>query len=204
MTEKYPDHETYRALYKRYYDGRDVAELLRLLKPIDGMRVLDLCGGDGRLSLAALVEGASNVELVDASAAMIPPPILADRHIHVRVQKVHDALLGLRMRLDSFDRIVCRQAVNYWLNTITAGLVSRVLKPSGVFVFNTFNQRPLEKPYVSEYELDGYAFTEVSWLVGDTVHHVQVRDGMAPHCTSFKWLSPDRLRTLLEPPFTLL
>ena len=204
MTKEYPDYERYRALYRRYYDGRDVAELLRLLEPLQDTRVIDLCGGEGRLTLAALAQGAREVALVDAEAAMIPPPLRQHEQVKVRVLPVHDALLAMRIRGESFDRVVCRQAVNYWLNEATAGLTARVLKSGGIFAFNTFNQMPTEKPRVMKYERDGHYFVEVSQLVGNMVHHLQARDGMEPHRTSFEWLPPVKLRSMLEPHFSVV
>lgn len=200
--ESYPDYETYQALYARYYD-RGVAELLKLLEPLDGTNVLDLCGGDGRLTLKALESGAKEVILVDAEPKMVPSLVWNHKQVRVVINKVHLALSNLIRDNERFDRIVCQQAVTYWLNEGTAERIAQVLKPGGFFVFNTFNQKPPEKPRVLEYELDGHSFVEVSWLVGDKVHHLQVRDGLEPHYTAFLWLSPERLRALLEPYFVV-
>ncbi len=200
--EKYPDHDTYRALYARYYD-RGVAELLRLLEPLAGVDMADLCGGDGRLTLKAIAAGARSVLFVDREPKMVPPALWQHKQVEVVIKEVRFALSNAIMRHQSFDRMVCQQAVNYWLDEDTAGLLARALKPGGNFVFNTFNQQPPEKPRVLEYELDKHAFVEVSWLVGDNVHHLQVRDGMKPHHTVFKWLSGERLRALLEPHFVI-
>jgi len=190
----------YEALYAKYYSGRDIQELLQLLEPLEGSWIIDLCGGDGRLAKAALEAGASSGLLVDASKDMASA---AQRYPHllIRVQPVHDALIGLRMRGARYDRVVCRQAVNYWLNESAAGLVSRVLKPGGIFAFNTFNEKPTTLPRTKAYEYGGHSFVEISWLVGDMVHHVQVRDGMEPHCTSFRWIPPEEFHALLAPHF---
>lgn len=201
--EQYPDYETYRALYVRYYNGRDVAELLRLLYPLDGTSVLDLCGGDGRLTLKALAAGARTVALVDVESKMVPSVLWQHEQVRVIIREVCFALSASIMSGELFDRIVCQQAVNYWLDEDTAGNVANVLEPGGIFAFNTFNQKPPEKPRALQYELEGRAFVEVSWLVGDKVHHLQVRDGMRPHHTVFRWLSPERLRELLNPYFNV-
>ena len=79
--------------------------------------------------------------------------------------------------------------------------MAKVLAPSGVFVFNTFNRKPDRKPMVKEYELDGKKFVEVSWLVGNLVYHLQIREGMKFHATAFTWLSETRLVRLLRPHF---
>jgi len=194
----FPDHETYRKLYARYYNGRDSEELLRLLKPIKGTNLLDLCGGDGRLTLNALKKGASRVVLVDAEYEMVPAPLHKNRKILVLIGTVMSALLNLHWGLRLFDRAVCRQGVNYWLNADTLRMLASVLKPQAVFVFNTFNQKPPKEPRVLEYKMGGHSFAEVSWLIGDKVHHLQVRDGLKHHHTEFKWLSPEEIRKLLE------
>ena len=197
--EKYPDYQTYRALYARYFDGgRSVVELLQLLQPLRGVRLLDLCAGEGWVTIAALDEYVREVVLVDQESAMIPADMLDHPQVRVQIMPVRDALLQMHVRSESVDRIVCRQALNYWLNPETAKLAADVLAPRGILAFNTFNERPSEKPYVREYKLGDHSFVEVSWLIGDTVHHVQVREGMAPHHTSFKWLSPRTIRQLLE------
>lgn len=203
MTDRYPDHATYRALYLRYFDGRSVQELLRLLEPIDGMRVLDLCAGEGQLALAALEAGAREAAVVDAEPAMVSSALSQRTDLRTITTSVHVALSAMCAAGGSFDRVACRQAVNYWLDERTADLLADLLTPRGIFAFNTFNQRPPERPRVLEYEMDGHAFVEVSWLVGDAVHHLQARDGMAPHHTAFAWLPPERLHELLRPRFAI-
>jgi SAM-dependent methyltransferase len=203
LNEQYPDFETYRALYARYYHGRDVGEILQMLDPLQNARVLDLCGGDGRLSLAAIAAGAREVVLVDTSDAMIPPETKDHPQVSIFTYPVDHYLVHAAMHDEVFDGVMCRQGVNYWLDDALTRNVSLVLKPGGVFAFNTFNQRPPENPRVLQYELDGHSFAEVSSLIGDKVHHLQVRDGMKPHYTTFLWLSPERLRELLEPYFVV-
>lgn len=203
MTGDYPDHITYRELYLRYFQGRDAGELLQLLEPLQGLRLLDLCCGEGQLTLGALERGAASAVSVDAESAMIAPRLRQNRRAGILIASVQDALRALQADGKKFDRAVCRQAVNYWLNEETVQLLAAVLIRGGVFVFNTFNQRPTEKPRVLEYELQGHCFVEVSWLVGEIVHHLQVRDGLPAHFTSFQWLSPERLQELLTPYFTV-
>lgn len=198
----YPDHERYRALYARYHE-RGVAELLRLLIPLNGADVADLCGGDGRLTSEILASGARHVVFVDAESRMVPETIRKHERVIVMIEEVHVALTKIIENEHLLDRIVCQQAVNYWLNEETAIAVANALKPGGIFAFNTFNQKPSEKPRVLEYELGGGAFVEISWLVGEIVHHVQIRDGLSPHETAFLWLSPEKIRGLLEPYFVI-
>lgn len=197
----YPGHADYKALYLRYHSGRDIRELLDLLEPIQGASVLDLCCGEGQLSVAAHNARARKVTAVDKEERMFTTVLNAAADVYP-----FDIDLALRIFTDKgfrFDRVVCRQAINYWLNVQTAGMLAGLIPQGGIFAFNTFNQKPPEKPRVREYELGGNDFVEVSWLVGDTVHHVQVRNGMAPHTTCFQWLPGHRIRELLEPYFIL-
>ncbi len=200
----YPDHQTYRALYKKYADGRDVAELGQLLEPLLGTRVLDLCGGEGDLTCYARNHGAEYVTLIDASVKMPHENLHKDSHIRVITGDVTDTLRRMKKTGTMFNRAVCRQAVNYWLGEESAEALAGVLVPESLFVFNTFNQKPDIRPRVIEYMLDSHFFTEVSWLTGDDmVHHVQVRDGFPPHTTEFLWLSREKIHSLLEPYFVI-
>lgn len=199
---KYPDYETYRALYARYHN-RGVESLLRQLQPVAGMSVVDLCGGDGRLTFKALESGAHHVLFVDAEPKMVPSTLYQHKQVSVVINEVRLALANVINSNEQFDRIVCQQAVNYWMNEDTAKMVAMALEPRGIFAFNTFNQKPPVKPRVLEYELQGNFFVEVSWLVGDEVHHLQIRDGLEPHHTVFFWLSPERLQEFLEPYFVI-
>jgi SAM-dependent methyltransferase len=202
---KYPDYKTYRDLYARYYDGRNVSELLDLLDPVSNTRFLDLCGGDGRLALAAQKRGARHVTLVDAERAMVPHQVRNQVNVYIGKVAQHLAWMADSGHTEHlYDRIACRQAVNYWLDEHSAKLVADVLAPYGIFAFNTFNQKPPEVPRVLQYELDGHSFVEMSWLVEDeVVHHLQVREGLEPHHTFFQWLSDSDIRGFLDPYFVV-
>ena len=191
----YPDHKTYQALYRKYYNRRDVVELLNLLEPLEGTRFLDLCGGDGRLALSALAREAGEAVLVEQTVRMTPTDI--EKSIEVHNSSTESFLDFAWMADVYFDRIGCRQGVNYWLTPETAKLTAYILNPGGIFAFNTFNQKPPKKPRTVQYELEEQAFAEVSWLVGNTVHHMQVREGLPPHHTSFKWISPEDFPEML-------
>ncbi len=203
MTENYPDFATYQQLYQRFYDGRPSTELLELLGPIAGKHLVDLCGGDGRLTRAALQMGVQHVTLVDAAAAMVVPALWQEPRVDIRIMQVADWLTACHVNNDRVDVIACQQAVNYWLDAETAPLIAAVLAPGGAFVFNTFHQQPPTTPVVKQYQLEGHAFAEVSWLVGDILHHLQVREGLAPHYTSFRWLPAELLQHLLAPHFNI-
>lgn len=200
MSNDYNDlsGEEYEALYARYL--RDPGRLLvasgvALNKET---RLLDLCSGSGLLVREAIAAGVEpgNIAAVEQSLAMVRswwPKGPCQETVHVthyygadvRAYWLHEMLGAGGL----FDLITCRQAVNYWWSPEAASLVCRHLAPGGVFVFNTFNTEPDESIRVREY-IDGAHFVEVSYRVGDVVHHVQMREGMRPHVTSFRWISP--------------
>ncbi|MDO8496263.1 MAG: hypothetical protein Q7S43_03225 [bacterium] len=196
---KYPDHDTYRKLYRRFYEGRSTQDLLELAYPIHGMTVLDLCGGDGRLALKAKQYGAKSALLVDEEIDMT----VERSEIPIFISSVEDFLRGFQGHKLLFDRILCQQAINYWLNYMTVQFVHGALNENGIFVFNTFHNKPSEKPTTRGYEIEGLHYVEVSWLVDDIVHHVQIREGLPSHTTSFYWLSPDYLAFILKPYFEI-
>ena len=101
----------------------------------------------------------------------------------------------------------CQQAVNYWLTKATAEQLALSMPIGGVFVFNTFNQKPSKVPKVKEYSVErtsslgSDSFVEISWMVENDwfdVHHVQICQGETPHFTKFKWLSEEYLKNSLE------
>ncbi|MHA2279622.1 MAG: class I SAM-dependent methyltransferase [Promethearchaeota archaeon] len=202
---EYPDHKTYRTLYARYFNEERLAALLRRL-PFRGGITLDLCCGEGRVSLEALRRGASQVSAIDQCTAMVP--ISLHEKVDVWIGTVEEALRRFRNSLgsyrNSFRVIVCQQGVNYWLSRETAIQVHALLEPNGVFAFNTFLNCPPRTPMIRAYELDGKQYWECSYLVGDDmVHHIQACEGIAPHVTAFKWLSTHAIFEILKGLFTL-
>lgn len=201
------DSKTYKELYKRFYDKRGPEELLDLAGSLKDKTILDLCAGDGRLSLEAIKRGANCIYVVEKERQMLSEALWQNAYeppniILPLVEKVEE-LLTTFGDINHMDAVFCQQAVNYWLNGDTAKLVADILKKNHFFIFNTFSQKPPEKPAVKEYELDGKKFVEVSWLVGETVHHIQIREGMTPHISKFKWLSPEYLDEILKPYFAI-
>ena len=170
---RYPDNETYKNLYARFYNGRTAQELLKLAYPIRGTTVLDLCGGEGRLGLKAVQGGARFVWLVDKEKSMVNVPILP--RMDVIISSVEE-FLGQWQCGDQdmhYDRVLCQQAVNYWLDASYAAIVAKLLNPGGIFVFNTFYKKPSEEPTVKKYGLGDKKFVEVS---ADYVGGCKVRE----------------------------
>jgi SAM-dependent methyltransferase len=201
MRVPYCRKSDYEALYGSYLKSSPHTLLDAAGVPPDGwkgLQVLDLCGGNGRLSLAAKRMGAE-VTMVEADPEMCDSLELRSRGIDGWFNKVEDVLLAFAGH--RFDAVFCQQAANYWLNNGTAEDVARVLAPDGVFVFNTFNTLPSTVPTFRERDMGDHYEYEALHSVRGIVHHVQLREGYAPHMTSFKWIPPDEFDRILAPHF---
>jgi SAM-dependent methyltransferase len=155
-------------------------------------RLLDLCSGSGAVVKAAMEMGVApgNIVAVEESQAMS-----FELHRHGAIHVVHGNLeyLGLYDMLAKhglYDLITCRQAVNYWWNSEIVERIVRLLAEEGCFVFNTFNTPPAEVPQTKQYVHDGVQFAEIAYRIDDIVHHVQAREGMPMHLTTFRWIEP--------------
>ena len=193
----YPDVDTYQALYAKYLQ-RPVSALLDLAGDLKGKTVWDLCAGNGEISLACIKAGASKVIAVDSSADMLQRLDVVDKWmapntLEVKHISVERHLMRYQNRGASPDVVFCRQGVNYWLDSVSANMLSNVMEAGSQFIFNTFNTAPSRSPTVKHYEYNGHNFVEVSWLVGNMVYHTQVRDGMEPHATQFKWIPKEEI-----------
>lgn len=188
----YPEHDTYSILYARYLAPARTAQLVELAGPLEKARILDLCGGGGRLARYAAGLGAE-VLIVDESAPM--SQACGVQWLHASVEK---ALPRLPC---NFDAVLCQQAVNYWMSLEMAEAVARVLKAGGRFVFNTFNRKPSAAPSVKQYVLNERHYAEISWLRDGFVEHVQTCEGYPPHTTRFQWISPEMFQAWLGPWF---
>ena len=195
----------YEALYARYMD-KPVTELIDLAGNVEGKVVWDLCCGGGALSAECLGRGASKVISVDGCADMTSRLKATDEIVKASEQglfrlEIADVRSYIPVSIaPSPDFVFCRQAVNYWLDKDSAKELALRMAPGSVFVFNTFNKKPSEKPLVKEYVHKDIEYVEVSWLVlPDMVHHVQIRKGMAPHTTSFRWIAPGDYWAMLGP-----
>jgi ubiquinone/menaquinone biosynthesis C-methylase UbiE len=193
----YPDYETYNKLYGRYL----VKSLDRFFTKMDpkGKHILDLCAGGGHLTQYALDHGAEYVRMVDKSFHMCNPTL----HKHPRVTIATNSVEGVVHTFDDepFDMVLCRQGINYWLKQTDPEKLAKLVKRDGMFVFNTFGNKPPEEPKTREYYHGGIKYKEVSFLFDNKVHHVQTATDMEPHFTVFDWISPDEYRARLSPYF---
>lgn len=192
---KYPRYDVYENMYNRYFKkGVDYLIEEAHLKRSD--KVLDLCGGNGRLT-RALKEMVADVTYVDQEKDMIPDDLekLGIKVINRSVEEY------VNETIDKYDKVFCEQAVNYWLKDIDIKSFAKIFKRNGLFIFNTFANKPSKKPMIKEYVIDDISYLEVSYLVNDMVEHVQIREGYEPHFTEFAWISEDEFRQILSPYF---
>lgn len=195
----YPKHDQYAKIYARYLAPGRTEQMLDLCGPLTGKTMLDLCGGGGRASRAALSRGASSVMLVDESYPMAGA--VQEKDLTVWVGDLKSVLKAPLLK-EGFDVAFCQQAINYWFSAALIKQVHRQLKPGAVFVFNTFNEAPPSFPVPKSYEYDGRKYMELSWLSApNTVEHVQICDGERVHTTQFQWITPERYRQVLSPYF---
>jgi len=195
-------YEQYKILYARYLDPKRTNKLLDLAGSLEGKNVIDLCGGGGRLSRKALKRGAEEVTLIDASATMT-------EHLNQWDISVFLNTIGQGLRLlpnEDTAAAFCQQGINYWFDRNTIELLSLKMKPGGVFIFNTFNNKPRSEPDVRRYTISGKTYVEIFWTqrIGDNdgfptkVHHVQCVQGLPPHYNTFKWVSPTDFKRILK------
>ena len=78
-----------------------------------------------------------------------------------------------------------------------------LVRKDGLFIFNTFSNRPTEKPIIKEYDIDGNSYIEISYLVNEKVQHIQIREGYDPHFTVFDWISKKEYERILSPYFDI-
>lgn len=197
MDTKYPQHELYEKLYARYFK-RPVTELTDLANVQKSDKVLDICGGGGRLT-KQLATMSDFVSYLDQEADMIPSD-LTDKGIKVYNTSIQEFL---KMHKEKYNKVFCQQAINYWLNGVEIEDFANIFEQNGLFVFNTFNNKPTEKPMVKEYEYGGANFIETSHLVDDKVHHVQIREGYAPLYTVFDWIPEEKIKGKLGSHFDI-
>ncbi|MDF2881278.1 MAG: hypothetical protein K0R54_1835 [Clostridiaceae bacterium] len=196
---RYPKYTEYEKLYQRYFN-RSSKVLVDLAKIQKGDSVLDLCGGNGRLTFEAHNQGGI-VFYVDQEIEMTPIEELKKRHISFFNLSVEEFVNQFHNRM-RFNAIFCQQAVTYWFLSTSIAKFSELLIPNGVFIFNTFSKKPTKEPIIKEYEIDGVKFIETSYLKeGDIVHHIQEREGYEKHETEFAWISEETFLEKLSPYF---
>lgn len=194
---KYPKYYIYEKLYRRYFlKGIDY-----FIKEADltyNDKVLDICGGNGRLT-KELVKFSNNVSYLDKEKNMIPLE-LKKLGIKVYNDSVENFINNVRKK---YTKVFCEQAINYWLLNIDVKKFSNLFEKDGLFIFNTFSNKPSNKPIIKKYTLDEKSYLEISYLTNNKVQHIQVCEGYKPHFTVFDWISEEQYKKLLSPYFDI-
>ncbi len=194
---KYPKYHIYEKMYRRYFlKGVDYFVKEANLSSDD--KILDICGGNGRLS-KELIKFSNNVSYIDKEKDMIPLDL---KQLGIKVY--NDSIENfVHTTNEKYTKVFCEQAINYWLLNVDIKKFSSLFEKGGLFIFNTFFNKPSNKPMIKKYILDGKSYLEISYLVGNKVYHVQVCEGYKPHFTVFDWISKKQYEKLLSPYFDI-
>lgn len=148
----------YDTLYRRWLARED--DLLELAGFVPGMHVLDLCGGTGHIA-KQVKAGGGHAVVLDRNPRNVPGVgVTGDAN------RPQDYFQG-----EAFDVVVCRQGMGYLDPRQVSEGVSRVLKPGGCFVFNSFHE-PGPSSW-KRYCFRGESFAEGHIYLGGKVLHLQ-------------------------------
>ena len=194
---KYPKYYIYEKLYKKYF-LKGVEYFVKEAELTSKDKVLDICGGNGRLT-KELMKFSDDVSYIDEEKDMIPGDL---KQLGI---KIHNCSIEsfIENTKEKYTKVFCEQAINYWLLNVDVEKFSNLFKKGGLFIFNTFSNKPSNKPMVKEYAIDGMSYLEISYLINNKVYHVQVCEGYEPHFTVFDWISKEQYVKLLSPYFEL-
>lgn len=190
---------SYNELYARYLQNPGF--LLELANHQPQHQLLDLCGGTGALTRAALAAGTapSHITLLDLN------PRLANENIRQIKNNVQDGLKQLVTEQQSFDSVICRQAFAY-LDVIgdagieLAMMLANLIKPGGKFVFNTFI-RP--RFHFKTYRYQGQRYIEMAGYFQRRVFHLQINLWRGYDLTISKWHKEERIYAIFNPLFKI-
>ena len=210
--------EKYKTLYAKYLGAtsHSADQLLDEARFQEGETVFDLCAGVLlRVSRAAWARGAKTIVATDPIFASRNP--LEDDNLpwedsteylehleftcyedtHKIYLDPHEVQFSLRNFQDAgFDVVVCQQGINYWFEESEVEALVKTMKKGSRFVFNTFYKQPPTYPDWKTYNIDGKIYGEAFYMVDGMVHHLQMREGIAPHYTIFKWLPRESFHVL--------
>jgi ubiquinone/menaquinone biosynthesis C-methylase UbiE len=194
---EYPKYEIYQKMYKRFFH-RNMEYFVKLVKIKKDDEVLDLCGGNGRLT-KKLLKRTKNVYYLDGEKKMIPK-FVYQKCKEVYNQRVEDFI---KVCSKKFNYIFCIQAINYWFNNIDVKDLAKKIITGGKFIFNTFNTRPSVIPFIKQYVINNKNYLEVSYLVKNKVEHIQIMEGQSPHFTEFDFIDKNKYISKLSKYFNV-
>ncbi len=194
---KYPKYIDYEKIYKRYFN-KGVEYLIEKADLQKDDKVLDICGGNGRLT-KELVKRCNDVSYLDKEIDMIPTDL---KTLGIKIYN-EDIENFVKHSKEKYNKVFCEQAINYWLLNINIEKFSNIFLPNGLFIFNTFSNIPSKTPMLKRYIIDEINYLEISYLVNNKVEHIQIREGYPPHFTEFDWISKKLYKKLLSPYFDI-
>lgn len=194
---KYPKYIDYEKIYKRYFN-KGVEYLIEKADLQKDDKVLDICGGNGRLT-KELVKRCNDVSYLDKEIDMIPTNL---KTLGIKIYN-EDIENFVKHSKEKYNKVFCEQAINYWLLNINIEKFSNIFLPNGLFIFNTFSNIPSKTPMLKRYIIDEINYLEISYLVNNKVEHIQIREGYPPHFTEFDWISKKLYKKLLSPYFDI-
>src|SRR5690625_4432493 len=109
---KYPKYYIYEKLYRRYF-LKGVDYFIKEANLTSHDKVLDICGGNGRLT-KELIKFSDNVSYLDKEKDMIPLD-LEQLGIKVYNDSVENFIDTTH---EKYTKVFCEQAINYWLLNI--------------------------------------------------------------------------------------
>ena len=155
---KYPKYYVYENLYKRYFlKGIDYFIESAELSSKD--KILDICGGNGRLT-KELIKYSSDVSYLDKEKDMIPED-LEELGIIVYNESIEEFVNNTN---EKYTKVFCEQAINYWLLNIDVNKFSNLFSKDALFIFNTFSNKPTNKPMIRKDENDVIYKNENSYV----------------------------------------
>lgn len=192
----FPPSKLYRELYKRYISTDKLNRFLDLISNYKNCSVADLCCGNGRAGLEAINRGAKEVVFVDKSYDMF--------ELHGRYEFINSDIHSYFLIAErQFDIAICQESINYWFDEKSALLLSKIIKPNGYFIFNTFDMFDKNQIVVSNYKIDNKHYVEfVHRNDSDIMTHVQICDDIT-HVHSFNYLEKQFLINQLQEFFTV-
>ena len=95
---------------------------------------------------------------LDEEKDMIPP-YLEKKGIKVYNTSIQNYVENFNLK---YDKVFCEQAVNYWLLHIDIEKFANIFNKDALFIFNTFINKPSEKPTIKQYTIDNVDFLEIS------------------------------------------
>ena len=194
---KYPKYNIYENLYKRYF-LKGVDYFIKEANLTSKDKILDICGGNGRLT-KELMKFSNNVSYLDKEKDMIPHDL---KQLGITVY--NDSIENfVDTNNEKYNKVFCEQAINYWLLSVNIKKFSDLFEKDGLFIFNTFSNKPSNKPMIKEYVLDNINYLEISYLIDNKIYHIQICEGYEPHFTIFDWISKEQYINLLSPYFNI-